>query len=104
MLLAVLHLYSIFYGSDINRQLLPVHKKLVVLEDIDCCGMDEVVKKRNAEAACEQDPAGSTKSKADPDKASQLSLGDLLEAFDGIMEMKGVRPKFLINDKDLDQY
>ena len=65
--------------------------------------MDEVVKKRNAEA-CEQDPAGSTKSKADPDKASQLSLGDLLEAFDGIMEMKGVRPKFLINETDLDQY
>ena len=85
---------------EINRKLLPVHKKLFVLEDIDCCGMDEVVKKRNAEA--EQDPAGSTKSKADPDKASQLSLGDLLEAFDGIMEMKGVRPKFLINETDLD--
>ena len=88
---------------EINRKLLPVHKKLFVLEDIDCCGMDEVVKKRNAEA-CEQDPAGSTKSKADPDKDSQLSLGDLLEAFDGIMEMKGVRPKFLINETDLDQY
>ena len=39
-------LYQVFYGEKINKVKVPMSKRLYVLEDIDCAGLDDIVKKR----------------------------------------------------------
>merc|ERR1711971_651101 len=39
-------LYQVFYGEKINKVKIPMSKRLYVLEDIDCAGLDDIVKKR----------------------------------------------------------
>lgn len=104
-------LYNIFYGSTINKKPMPVDKKLFVLEDIDCASLKDIVKKREEEkeedsSSDSEDTSKETddkekksddkekkkrkkKKKKAKDGKSKLTLADLLEVFDGVMEMKG---------------
>merc|ERR1712024_83513 len=42
-------LYNALYGGKINKTSIPMNKRLYVLEDIDCAGLDDIMKKRVAE-------------------------------------------------------
>ena len=100
-------------------------KRLFVLEDIDCSGMDEIVQRRSKRGS-EDNPSkllplvpsgcmtplpfinspGSeewedvknklsaevkkSQTSSHEEEEDQLTLADLLEVFDGVMEMKGV--------------
>merc|ERR1712241_950400 len=39
-------LYNALYGGKINKSSIPMKKRLYVLEDIDCAGLDDIMKKR----------------------------------------------------------
>jgi len=103
-------LYNVFYASTINKKPMPVDRKLFVLEDIDCASLKDTVKKREAEENQSDDDSSSDLSEDDTTKnddkekkdkkdkkkkkkknqgKSKLTLADLLEVFDGVMEMKG---------------
>lgn len=109
-------LRSILYGSSINKKPMPMHKRLFVIEDIDCNELREVVVKRESNSAaknmeesdspiteswkrsekdCEDSESESMKDtnkkgrKKKSEKKSKLTLADLLEVFDGVLEMKG---------------
>merc|ERR1719510_1567738 len=109
-------LYNVFYASTINKKPMPVDRKLFVLEDIDCASLKDTVKKREAEENESDDDSDSDDSEDDTTKnddkssvqekekkekkdkkkkkkknqgKSKLTLADLLEVFDGVMEMKG---------------
>merc|ERR1712008_521701 len=89
-----------------NKTSIPMNKRLYVLEDIDCAGLDDIMKKRGApKETSESKPSESVKesnSNADEkkneekdkpseppaavnttEKTSEIKLSDLLEAFDG---------------------
>jgi len=105
-------LYKVFYGPTINKKTIPVNKRIYVLEDIDAASLKETVKKRESEgiisiAQSEKDqevdsgrssPSPSTKKQekgillvkqSEETEEKNLTLADLLEVFDGVMEMKG---------------
>merc|ERR1719270_3036209 len=97
-------LYAALYGGKINRTSIPMNKRLYVLEDIDCAGLDDIMKKRSPsknssglEVLEENDANNNKDEKKDEDKvkpkqaekSSEIKLSDLLEAFDGVLEMKG---------------
>merc|ERR1711902_88186 len=87
-------LYNALYGGKINKSSIPMKKRLYVLEDIDCAGLDDIMKKRVAEP---QKPAEinpnenseSTKPEPKVEEKTEIKLSDLLEAFDGVLEMNG---------------
>merc|ERR1719445_1801 len=87
-------LYQALYGGKINKTSIPMKKRLYVLEDIDCAGLDDIMKKRVAEP---QKPAeinpneNSENNKPEPkvEEKTEIKLSDLLEAFDGVLEMNG---------------
>merc|ERR1740122_397121 len=85
-----------------------MNKRLYVLEDIDCAGLDDIMRKRSApKETSESKPSESVEEsnsnekiieeKDKPsetpvnttEKTSEIKLSDLLEAFDGVLEMKG---------------
>ena len=39
-------LYQCLYEGKINKATIPMEKRLYVLEDIDCAGLDDIMKKR----------------------------------------------------------
>merc|ERR1739844_573511 len=98
-------LYNALYGGKINKTSIPMNKRLYVLEDIDCAGLDDIMKKRSApKETSESNPLesveGDEKKNEEKDKPfeppvnttekpSEIKLSDLLEAFDGVLEMKG---------------
>eukprot|EP00092_Neocalanus_flemingeri_P035709 GFUD01038880.1.p1 GENE.GFUD01038880.1~~GFUD01038880.1.p1 ORF type:complete len:628 (+),score=164.89 GFUD01038880.1:60-1943(+) len=110
-------LYNIFYGTKINNRSIPMNKRLYVLEDIDCGGLEDVVKKRRKrvpkpEEDTKEDVSedNDDNNESDDDKKKitltdileikkggekekedkkELTLSDLLEVFDGVMESKG---------------
>merc|ERR1739836_241259 len=101
-------LYNALYGGKINKTSIPMNKRLYVLEDIDCAGLDDIMKKRSTpKETSESKPSESVKEsnsdekkneeKDEPseppvnttEKTSEIKLSDLLEAFDGVLEMKG---------------
>merc|ERR1712012_1392765 len=97
-------LYAALYGGKINRTSIPMNKRLYVLEDIDCAGLDDIMKKRSPSKnnsgsdILEENDANNNKDekkdeeKVEPkqtEKSSEIKLSDLLEAFDGVLEMKG---------------
>merc|ERR1712029_565210 len=97
-------LYAALYGGKINRTSIPMNKRLYVLEDIDCAGLDDIMKKRSPsknnsgiEILEENDSNNNNDEKKDEEKvepkqaekSSEIKLSDLLEAFDGVLEMKG---------------
>ena len=122
-------LRSIFYGSRINKKPIPMHKRLFVIEDIDCNSLMKTVGKREnsthevveeeptakkilpedaSHSSSEESSWSSTSDSQDSEKPtkekkvkrrekkkkkkerkSKLTLGDLLEVFDGVLEMKG---------------
>merc|ERR1719273_2279384 len=85
-------LYNALYGGKINKSSIPMKKRLYVLEDIDCAGLDDIMKKRVAEP---QKPAEINRNekneKPEPkvEEKTEIKLSDLLEAFDGVLEMNG---------------
>jgi len=88
-------LYDIFYGANVNKRSIPMNKRLYVLEDIDCGGLEDIVNKRSTvESSTEEDKKKDEENKsnqtaANLDKKRELTLSDLLEVFDGVMESKG---------------
>merc|ERR1712130_831101 len=40
-------LYKVFYGRTINKQPIPVNKRIYVLEDIDAASLENVVNRRD---------------------------------------------------------
>ena len=40
-------LYKAFYEEKINRAIVPINQRLYVLEDIDCAGLDDIMKERS---------------------------------------------------------
>eukprot|EP00092_Neocalanus_flemingeri_P034878 GFUD01037953.1.p1 GENE.GFUD01037953.1~~GFUD01037953.1.p1 ORF type:complete len:647 (+),score=163.85 GFUD01037953.1:84-2024(+) len=105
-------LYKVFYGSTINKKSIPINKRIFVLEDIDAASLEDTVKRRD-EDQNKLEGDQDTDSDADTDKDEEtgkaatikklkkelrekekldekkLTLADLLEVFDGVMEMKG---------------
>ena len=91
-------LYQVFYGEKINKVTIPMNKRLYVLEDIDCAGLDDIVKKREQKEpksplkkpkSDEESSASSLEVITNDQKKCDLKLSDLLEAFDGVLEMNG---------------
>eukprot|EP00091_Calanus_sinicus_P010845 TRINITY_DN2489_c0_g1_i2.p1 TRINITY_DN2489_c0_g1~~TRINITY_DN2489_c0_g1_i2.p1 ORF type:complete len:357 (-),score=92.54 TRINITY_DN2489_c0_g1_i2:256-1326(-) len=100
-------LYKVFYGPTINKKVIPVNKRIYVLEDIDAASLKDTVKKRDSfqiskEEDSHSDSGIETPKSVDKEKDSskgifivkeseekKLTLADLLEVFDGVMEMKG---------------
>jgi len=106
---SVSDLHHVFYGTKINNKVIPMEKRLYVLEDIDCGGLGDVMKKRKPdvvfneaedyeeidstnssfeEAVSERDEHKPKKHSKD-DFKKELTLSDLLEVFDGVLESKG---------------
>jgi len=97
-------LYEVFYGTRINKKSIPLSKRLYVLEDIDCTEMKNVVQERRdlnendtneaVEADTEDNKMASLLKilslgmNAEVPK-NKLTLANLLEVFDGVMEMDG---------------
>ena len=103
-------LYSIFYAAKVNNRTIGMDKRLYVLEDIDCGGLEDLVKKRKIaeeeelndevekksntsddsgnEEVEESDDKEPGKKKKKKEKEKELTLSDLLEVFDGVMESK----------------
>jgi len=101
-------LRAIFYGGTINKKPIPMHKRLFVIEDIDCNALKKTVGKRTTENQDEESESEPElpeeemseqekkmaekkrqKKKKEKESKSKLTLGDLLEVFDGVLEMKG---------------
>jgi len=103
-------LYKVFYGPTINKKTIPVNKRIYVLEDIDAASLKETVKRREPatinstsqmDDGQEVDSGRSSPSPKHQEKGvllvkqseeteeKNLTLADLLEVFDGVMEMKG---------------
>jgi hypothetical protein len=94
-------LYEVFYGTRINKKSIPLSKRLYVLEDIDCTEMKNVVQERKD--LNENDTKEASESDSEDNKMlkilslgvnaevpkSKLTLANLLEVFDGVMEMDG---------------
>ena len=102
-------LYNIFYGAKVNNRSIAMDKKLFVLEDIDCGGLEDIVKKRKTVKKVDTDEESNKSSTTDDsdngdqdeikekdkkkkkkkeDDKKKLTLSDLLEVFDGVMESK----------------
>ena len=81
-------------------------KRLYVLEDIDCGGLDDIVKKRTSNTEVDEDVDGETmadlkaeivklknrmndrEQKEQKINNGEITLSDILEVFDGVMETK----------------
>ena len=101
-------LVNIFYKQYLNNRSVPIRKRLYVLEDIDCSEMEDLVRERSAKTSkvmSNQNTTGDSnldmkldeltqlvKDKdvriSDPFK-SKLTMADVLETLDGVMEIDG---------------
>jgi len=72
-------LNSVFMGNDVGQRKMsiPIDKILYVMEDVDCGSIADIVRSR-LDAERPADPTG-----------GKLTLSDLLEVIDGIVEMPG---------------
>ena len=98
-------LYRVFYGPTINKKIIPVNKRIYVLEDIDAASLKDTVKKRDSFQINKEEDRASDSGIETPksvvkgkdngifimkdSEEKKLTLADLLEVFDGVMEMKG---------------
>ena len=48
-------LYRALYGEKVNRTVVPMKQRLYVLEDIDCAGLDDIMKERSDEEETEEE-------------------------------------------------
>ena len=104
-------LYSIFFGAKFNKRSFDMNKRLYVLEDIDCGGLEDIVKTRRNDEQKDKESNEHADDSVDIDlkkeitllknrmndredkekwKTSnkEISLSDILEVFDGVMETK----------------
>jgi len=110
-------LFEIFYDEYINERKIPINKRLYVLEDIDCNTLEDVVGERSCkEEKSTSDPPKdvltgsrdgnngvtninlslkalginpSDQQGSGCEKKPDLTLADILETLDGVMEMDG---------------
>ncbi len=105
-------LLNVFYNTKMNHKDIPLHKRLYVLEDIDCADLKNVVGDRaklDEEAEKEKSEKNNNDNTESGDdgfdilsllkvsnntpawdkKANKLTLATLLEVLDGVMEMEG---------------
>ena len=106
-------LLNVFYNTKMNHKDIPLHKRLYVLEDIDCADLKNVVgdrvkldeeaekekaEKNSNDRETESGDDGfdilsllkvSNNTPAWDKKANKLTLATLLEVLDGVMEMEG---------------
>ena len=92
-------LYSIFFGAKYNTKALDMDKRLYVLEDIDCGGFEDIVKRRintSSENGNTEERMRNTEQKEQKMSKGEITLSDILEVFDGVMETK-VIVEYLLN-------
>ena len=83
-------LYHALYHEKIDRRTIPIRKRLYVFEDIDCGGLEDIVKGRKSLNRKDPEQEGKDSSdKTNEKRMRDLTLSDLLEVFDGVLEMKG---------------
>lgn len=90
-------LRALFMTDRLNDLVVPIERRLYVLEEIDCGGWQRVVTSRNGGAVEEEvvkDPDTLVKTVKDPvksaeDTESPITLGGLLEVLDGMVETPG---------------
>ena len=89
-------LYHALYHEKIDRRTIPISKRLYVFEDIDCGGLEDIVKDRKTQQSLDQKESegegNSWKISLDSTNEKEmrdLTLSDLLEVFDGVLEMRG---------------
>merc|ERR1711915_1172828 len=104
----VKELLNLFYNVKMNYQEIPLDKRLYILEDIDAADMKEVVGERSKQD--DEDNKSTTDKEKEEDNAgfdmnllnlikpsgpgfkftsNRLTLANLLEVLDGVMEMDG---------------
>ena len=101
-------LYSIFFGTKYNTLTLDMDKRLYILEDIDCGGLEDIVKRRSNDTYEDQSTEDtedynmdlkweitklknriSTREENEQKTTKkEITLSDILEVFDGVMETK----------------
>ena len=104
-------LFNIFYQDYINDRKVPLRKRLYILEDVDCSELEDVVRDRSSRNQ-EDTTSNSITANDFPNlsfrlelptselkkfglitdkkiKDSSLTLADILETLDGVMEMDG---------------
>eukprot|EP00088_Acartia_fossae_P035615 TRINITY_DN3672_c0_g1_i6.p1 TRINITY_DN3672_c0_g1~~TRINITY_DN3672_c0_g1_i6.p1 ORF type:complete len:542 (-),score=211.02 TRINITY_DN3672_c0_g1_i6:97-1722(-) len=107
-------LLNVFYNTKMNHKDIPLHKRLYVLEDIDCADLKDIVGDRDKseeDSTTESTSNSRTQQTNNNDdennfdilsllkvssataawdkKANKLTLATLLEVLDGVMEMEG---------------
>ena len=109
-------LLNVFYNTKLNHKDIPLHKRLYVLEDIDCADLKNIVgdrdkaeeEKNNSESSNNNNNNNGQNNNSEDDsfdilsllkvssaspawdkKANKLTLATLLEVLDGVMEMEG---------------
>jgi len=109
-------LLNVFYNTKMNHKDIPLHKRLYVLEDIDCADLKNIVgdrdkaeeEKNNSESSNNNNNNNGQNNNSEDDsfdilsllkvssaspawdkKANKLTLATLLEVLDGVMEMEG---------------
>ena len=97
-------LFEIFYNEYINERKIPLNKRLYILEDIDCNALEDIVGERSGS---QQEPCSKNEikegininltlpehypslGKKEKKRKTELTLADILETLDGVMEMDG---------------
>ena len=106
-------LFGIFHSEYINDRKIPIHKRLYVIEDIDCNKLEKIVGERIKtkekfpeeqivnEMSDDSSPLDTIPNLEDPwlksrpkkikieDDTPKITLADILEALDGVVEMDG---------------
>jgi len=109
-------LLDVFYKTRINGNYIPLHKRLYVLEDIDCDDLKHIVAERNKKSPSSDDDSDRSDDDGEKDNfllqalmknnkanaenggkkggfmnffSSNLTLAGILEVLDGVMEMDG---------------
>uniref|UniRef100_A0A6C0JAY1 AAA+ ATPase domain-containing protein n=1 Tax=viral metagenome TaxID=1070528 RepID=A0A6C0JAY1_9ZZZZ len=96
-------LLEIFYENKINNMIIPLDKRLYVIEDIDCSDMKKIIRDRSLDnddsdkdsdkdSGAElnsEDSEYQPKKKPKEKEEQKLSLADILNILDGLMEMDG---------------
>ena len=97
-------LFEVFYNEYINERKIPLNKRLYILEDIDCNALEDIVGERSGS---QQEPCSKNEikegininltlpehypslGKKEKKRKTELTLADILETLDGVMEMDG---------------
>merc|ERR1719382_1658572 len=82
-------LYNALYGGKINKTSIPMNKRSTPKETSESKPSESVEESNSDEKKNEEKDKPSEPSVNTTEKTSEIKLSDLLEAFDGVLEMKG---------------